>query len=59
MGYQEVDDRADDEGPVPAKVGVGDVSAEDWSHPHCAHPVGDIVGGGDGPHVDLVGQIED
>ena len=57
--YHEEYGGADDEGPVPAEVRVGDVGAEQRREEDGAGPVGDVVGGLHGALVELVRQVDD
>lgn len=56
--YREVDSRGDDKSPVTAEVGIGNVGTEDGSHPHSAHPVGNVVCRLDRALVQLLCKVE-
>jgi hypothetical protein len=56
--YHEVYDGADDEGPVAAEVGVGDVGAEQRREEDDAGPVGDVVGRLHRALVELVRHVD-
>jgi hypothetical protein len=52
--YRDINDGRDDKRPVTAEMSVGDVSTQDRSDPNSSHPIGDIVGSGDGALVELL-----